>query len=418
MAYPTSRALAFTRNPSDTDVSPATYTADGASDLVLVDQQRDIAIDGSDQDDSITVSAVALASSALYNFDVRAFEGDDTINISAALVQDSVFNGNLGDDTINVYDAILTGSYVLGGKDNDDIFVDGVTGGEVNGNLGNDTIEIAAFGENVNASIRGGQGNDIIDIFGNLTNSAVYGDKGADIIRVGGGDFSGAAVYGGEDNDIITNDNGDNIQLWGNEGNDVIRDSNIGAKGVTIDGGEGNDEILTISALGATSTVDAGVGADEVAMISATGVFSAGVETYVFESGDSVAATATTIAGGRLAAGDTITFADGVDLLLGLGSEDFIDIDFNPSSVTTIGPVAPATEGDSRFEPLTPGAIYEVYGDYDLGTQVFTVEAEVAGTDQDHLYIIGAANDTVQDVFKASTNIFISNEDLDIKQFI
>jgi hypothetical protein len=397
--------LAFTRNPSDTDVSPATYTADGASDLVLVDQQRDIAIDGSDSKDSITVSAAALASDALYNFDVRAFEGNDTINIGAALIQNSVFNGNVGDDNINVGDAILTGSYVLGGKDNDDISVDGVTGGEVNGNLGNDTIEIDAGGDNVNASIRGGQGNDIIDIFGNLTNSGVYGDKGADIIRVGGGDFSGSAVYGGEDNDIITNNNGDNIQLWGNKGNDAIRDVNAGAKGVTIKGGEGNDEIQTTSLFGATSTIDAGVGADEVEMV---GIFAA-EETYVFAEGDSVAATGTKIAGGRLAVGDTITFENGVDLLRGIGNEDSIDIDFNPSSVKEI-------TGESRFKPLTPGAVYEVSGNYNLGTGVFTVAAK--GGAADHLYIVGAGNDTVQNVFEASTNIFISNEVLNVNQFI
>jgi hypothetical protein len=172
------------------------------------------------------------------------------------------------------------------------------------------------------------------------------------------------------------------------------------------------------------------------------GVFGA-EETYVFESGDSVAATGTKIAGTTLEAGDKISFGNGVDLLFGLGAEDFIDIDFNPKAVNTIGPVAdfdpatglpvidPATgeqvntPGFSRFAPLKAGSIYEVYGQYDLGTGVFTVQGEGAidpatglAYDQDHLYIVGASNDTVQNVFKSSTNMFISNQDLDINQFI
>merc|ERR1712205_183664 len=130
-----SKALAFTRNPSDTDVTPATYTADGASDLVIVDQRRDIAIDGSDKADVIRVSAAALSSSALYDYDVRGFAGKDSILVNAALIQDSTFNGNIGDDTLTVEGASLNGSYVLGGKDNDTLNVFQVSDGEVNGNL-------------------------------------------------------------------------------------------------------------------------------------------------------------------------------------------------------------------------------------------------------------------------------------------
>lgn len=152
-------------------------------------------------------------------------------------------------------------------------------------------------------------------------------------------------------------------------------------------------------------------------MISATGVFSSvNEETYIFESGESVSATKTSISGTNLEPGDSIACFKGVDLLFGLGGEDFIDIDFNPPSVTTICPVAefvsgvavidPATglqvntPGQSRFTPLTPGAIYEAYSQYDLGTGVFSAQGEnttdVDPTkglpfDQDPRYIVGAA---------------------------
>ncbi len=134
--------MAFTRNPSDTGVSPATYSADGASDLVLVDQQRDIAIDGSDKKDSIVVSAAALASNALYNYDVRGFEGDDVFSFDAALIQDSTINGNVGNDVMTLGTSAIgpitnfNGSYFLGGKGDDSVVGFDVNGGEINGNIG------------------------------------------------------------------------------------------------------------------------------------------------------------------------------------------------------------------------------------------------------------------------------------------
>ena len=400
--------MAFTRNPSDTNVSPATYTAEGASDLILIDQQRDISVDGSDEDDSILIGTVALSSNALYNFDVRAFDGDDLLEIGAALIQDSTFNGNMGDDTIEVEDAILTGSYVLGGKDNDTMFVDGVTGGEVNGNLGNDVIEVTSLVDrNFNASVRGGQGNDIIGVSGSFVNSAIYGDKGADIIEVGNGDYTGSAVYGGEGNDLIANDLGDNLQMWGGAGDDAIIDENFsGTSGVTIDGGEGNDFIVSVSFNGSTSTVNAGVGADEVLLISG-GVASDGSETYVFESGDSVAATATAFTPGFLELGSTITFGNGVDLLGSFGGEDLIDIDFAPTDVVNIN-------DDFLLDPLVTGNVYEVAGSYNEGTGEFTTDF----FGSDFLYIIGAGNERIENIFTSSTNMFISDEAISLSQFV
>ena len=398
--------MAFTRNPSDTNVSPATYTAEGASDLILIDQQRDISVDGSDEDDSILIGTVALSSNALYNFDVRAFDGDDLLEIGAALIQDSTFNGNMGDDTIEVEDAILTGSYVLGGKDNDTMFVDGVTGGEVNGNLGNDNITITSVVDrNFDASVRGGQGNDIITVSGDFVNSAIYGDKGADIIEVGFGDYTGSTIYGGEGNDFIENLFGDNLQLWGESGDDTIRSTNTNSgTGVTINGGEGNDSIFAAAVDGATSIIDAGIGADLV--VVQTEGFSSGSETYVFESGDSVAATNTSFTGAALNSGSVITFENGVDQLISIGSEDSIDIDFTPTEVDNI-------DGDSVLDVLLTGKVYEVTGTFNEANGEYTV-----GAGANYLYIIGAENERIENVFTSSSNILISNTQLTLDQFV
>merc|ERR1712205_54824 len=165
------KALAFTRNPSDTSVSPATYTASGASDLLLVDQQRNIAIDGSNDDDVVVVSAAALASNALYNYNVRGFEGKDQFLFTGTLIQDSVINGNVGNDTLTIGDVgvlgtIFTNSYLLGGKGDDTLNGFDVTGGEINGNIGDDTINLANATTGFNQYVGGGQGNDAITVEG------------------------------------------------------------------------------------------------------------------------------------------------------------------------------------------------------------------------------------------------------------
>ena len=195
------KALAFTRNPSDTSVSPATYTADGASDLVLLDQQRNIFIDGSDKKDVIRVNDDALTSQALYDYDVRGFAGNDNIDFRAALIQNSVINGNVGNDTLNVIAESISGSYFLGGKGNDTVTASDLSDGEINGNIGDDTVTVTTGDGGFNMYVGGGQGNDVVTISGNFTGSIIDGNKGKDIIEVLAGNHSGTSVNGGEDDD-------------------------------------------------------------------------------------------------------------------------------------------------------------------------------------------------------------------------
>jgi len=404
--------LAFTRNPSDTSVSPATYTADGASDLLLVDQQRDIAIDGSDEKDLIFVSATALASNALYNFDVRGFAGKDTIDIRANLIQNSTINGNIGADTMYagysalVGDAVvagaitnLSGSYFLGGKDNDKMFGYGLNNGEINGNIGDDNLTINNLGvvAGYNMYVGGGQGNDVVDVFGGFTNSIIDGNKGIDTINLLGGTHTGTSVNGGEGNDIIRelaiNDT-KGLMLNGDKGNDSI--IALGDFASTLTGGEGNDTIVSFAIAGQAGTIDAGVGADTLVITGA------GAENIVFNQGDSVAATKTNLGTEPFTAltdGGTITFGNSVDNFAGfITGTDKIDIDFKPASALI--------DGNTSFNTanLEPDEITQVQGSFD--SNVFTVGT--AATDIDFLYVVGGQNITLGQIFTNSSSMFVS----------
>jgi hypothetical protein len=406
--------LAFTRNPSDTNVSPATYTADGESDLLLVDQQRDIAIDGSDKGDAIAVTAAALSANALYDFDVRGFAGGDDIAVVATLVQDSTFNGNEGNDDLAVGDfgllgTIFTNSYLLGGKGDDTLFGYDVSGGEINGNIGDDTINLLNNTTGFNQYVGGGKGNDAITVEGNFTNSIIDGNKGIDTIIIENGTHSGTSINGGEGGDIIrsSGDTSKGLRLDGNKGNDTIVSQ--GALGSTVFGGEGNDTLVSASVVGETSTIDAGVGADFVATDT-----SAAVETVVFDSGDSVAATASSLGNvpGAVIAG-TITFGNGVDIVTGFtgaaaaATNDLIDIDFKPSGFVIANGLANTTT-------LATDEVYAVQGS--LAGSVFTVGT--AAADTDYIYVVGGNNLTLGQVFTNSTNMFVSDSLIATDQFV
>jgi hypothetical protein len=414
--------LAFTRNPSDTDVSPATYTATGASDLLIIDQQRDIAVDGSDKSDVIRISAAALSSNALYDFDVRGFAGKDTINIDAALIQNSTINGNIGADTITAgvggRNGSLNGSFILGGKDDDKLRAINISDGEVNGNLGNDLLEIAGGEASFNASIRGGQGQDTIELEtgSNFQNSSIFGDKGRDKIEIfGTGNFKNTTVFGGEDNDtinVVAGAAAEGLNLEGNKGNDTI--FALGAGSVTVKGGEGNDRIATGNLLGADNTANltGGVGADSITL----DVFNTEVNTVNFNSGDSIAASAVKFANiananGQIVANDTVTFGKGIDTITGFDKTvDKFDIDFTAKggSITNV-------QNLTFSSVLASDKIYELNGTFSGSSTngSFTVNG---GTDS--IYIVGGGNETLANVFKNNTNMFQSDLAVNFSNFI
>jgi len=411
--------LAFTRTPSDASITPAVYTADVASELLLVDQAKDVAIDGSDKDDTILVTASALAADALNDYDVRGFEGNDEIVFDAALIQNSTINGNVGNDTLEVgslfgLNSSLTGSLFLGGKGDDTVSGFAVSDGEINGNLGNDTVVVSNFGfatAGFNMYVGGGQGNDNVTVEGNFTNSIIDGNKGIDTINVLAGNHSGTSVNGGQGDDIIrsASDNTKGLRLDGNKGNDTI--VSVGNLGSTVYGGQGSDTIVSASNQGEDSLIDAGTGAD-IVLTANGGVASTAVETVVFNQGDSVAATSSNLSttpGAALTSG-TITFGNKVDQLQSVGTTDKIDIDFTPGSFVELNGFANTTN-------LAPNGVFEVEGTF--VNNVFTVVDTGAGAvGTSWLYIVGGENLTLGQVFTNSTNMFVSDTELATSNFV
>jgi len=312
----------------------------------------------------------------------------------------------------------------LGGKGNDFVGGAGISNGELNGNIGDDTIVVdnesfATAGFNM--YVGGGQGNDQISINGNFTNSIIDGNKGTDTIIIEDGTHSGTSVNGGEGGDILRVESGSSskgLMLNGDLGNDTIL--SIGGNGSTVTGGEGNDTIVTSSDSGETSLVDAGVGADIIVSDD-----SAAVETIIFESGDSVAATKnnfSTTPGSTIQDG-TITFGNKVDVITGFNDtaiNDNIDIDFKAAGFNLIS----AAEANTTI--LETNEIYAVQGTASADFGTFKVDIGVVDTTTntvvsggtDFLYIVGGSNLTLGQVFTSSDNMFVSDALIATSQFV
>jgi hypothetical protein len=399
--------LAFTRTPSDTSVTPAVYQGtDSAEELFLVDQQKDIRVNGAGGDNLIAISAAALSASALYNIESYGNDGDDEMFISANLVQDSIVQGGNGDDTIGAGATTFTSSFnnstVRGGANNDTILLVNVNNGIFNGNKGNDVIDLT--GNAANANVFGGSENDIITAEGgtNYDNSTFNGDLGNDIISANTGTYSGASLNGGAGNDVIFVNNSvtagvtidGSIVANGEDGNDVLNIANSSAGGLngqvtqaTATGGDGNDSIFL--GVSQSASVDGGIGADT---IDASTSAAAALITVTFESGDSLVATQQSIAGTSLATTDTITFGKGVDVLTNIQATDRIDIDFTDTVVDDV-------TNASLNTVLETGNIYEVYGSFNTANNRFIVGTTGGVGDPDSLYIVGGENLTLGTAF-------------------
>jgi hypothetical protein len=185
---------------------------------------------------------------------------------------------------------------------------------------------------------------------------------------------------------VLTGTDGKNVVTGGNGTDSVLggtgADSLIGAGGAdTLSGAAGNDTIL-----GGTGndSITGGTGAD--LMTGGTGV-----DTYVYAAGDSITASATTIASGTATifdAGETITFANGVDIITdftaGTGGDVF---DGANAALPTAGlsVVAGATTG------YAAATTYRFSGTWDSSAGVFTLAAAGTGTDTLLLEGLGTA---------------------------
>ena len=160
----------------------------------------------------------------------------------------------------------------------------------------------------------------------------------------------------------------------------ILTDATAGVvtQGATITGSRGEDVLTgsdyadTITGGEAADTINAGEGADSIILTESV----VAIDAITHGEDDSVASSAQTIAagnGGAIAANDTITFANGVDTITGLGTTDTI----NGAAVgATLATMIAMTEN-----ALTDDVVAFASGDYDAATGIFTVKADGAGSD-------------------------------------
>ena len=173
----------------------------------------------------------------------------------------------------------------------------------------------------------------------------------------------------------------------------------------TVVGGTGAD---TIIAGGGADVINANAGADTINLTETT----AAVDAITQDAGESVAASATNIAGGaNIAAGNTITFGNGVDTITGFNvATDTINVGTAGNLVTGIGV---AENG------LTASKNIFLSGTFVAATGVFTIAAD--GTGPDTLIYDTTANAADRDIATADSVfvlVGIDSDDLVAGNFI
>jgi len=358
--------LAFT-TISGASASDATtfFGTDGVDNLTLVNASNYIVYSAQD-DDTVTIAAALDGNTS--GASVNGGAGDDALNLNVGILSNSSINGNTGDDVINTLQAI--NSTINGGQDTDTITIAGGSGFYTNGNKGTDTITLNT--NNITAAtVRGGQGGDVINInagANTVSGSVFYGDLGNDIIQTTGitGGWNNSTVYGGNGDDSILLAAGgtdEDLVVSGDDGND------------TLTTGTGDDEIL------------GGDGADNITGNGGDDTMTGGAGVNTFNqatNGDSTAYTATSRAG-AYAAGDTITFGNGVDVITDFAAGATAG---NANNVLNLGNAGLGTDLIANVNTtanLTINTNYFASGTYNTATGVFTIAT--AGTGPDTMYV-------------------------------
>ena len=204
----------------------------------------------------------------------------------------------------------------------------------------------------------------------------------------------------------ISNNGADDIDT--NAGDNNI---STGAGDDNIDAGTGKD---TISGGSGADTIDAGPDADSISG-------GTGVDPFVQAYGDSVAATAITdattgaamAAGVTLAAGDTITFGNGVDVYTDFvagASGDTLDVLTSGAPTSAIGNAHDLLDAADDIQFLS--------GSFATATGVFTIAADGTGADTMIIDVDQSGTDDID----ASTGIVIlvgvDSDDLVAANFI
>ena len=164
-----------------------------------------------------------------------------------------------------------------------------------------------------------------------------------------------------------------------------------------VTGTTGKDYIVGSSS---ANTITGGTGADVM-------VGGSGADTFIIAIGDSVARTAEGLTEAGIVAGETVTFANGVDVITDFTSgTDFLDV----TTATNYALLSVA----SAINALTVGNNYSIRGNYVASTGVFTQAA--AGTDS--LVITSAVTNTISGATELGMVVLVGTATLTTADFI
>jgi hypothetical protein len=378
------------------NASGITYTSLSAADYALTYTAALIkgsSITGTNSNDSITFTGAVAGTSGDY-VTINGGSGNDLITTTLAAINNTSagnaslkIEGGVGTDTL----ATNAGTYV----DNNFQFITGI-----------ERITVATGAASITT---GGFFSTNFSATGVTITAATLGVTGGGAAAANVFDlstFSGNATIAATQNTNASTDSnvGDSFNITTGSGNDTITLTTDATKGAltstnVISTGLGNDSVtLTARALGVGGTISVLLGGGNDTFVAGASASSttgglgaddmtggAGVNTFIQTMGDSVAATANTLAS-TIAVGNTITFANGVDIIRNFTTTaDKINTDIDSSGgggaaiVNAVGQLASAVQTSNFF----------MRGDYLNG--VFTIST----TGADTLVSLGKAASTL-----------------------
>ena len=276
--------------------------------------------------------------------------------------------------TVAVADAAATATTALGGLTSNTLSTFAVTS---NGTVTAGTLDTALANSNSIASV---------DF------SSVTGTTAVSTVTIGGTALNiltaAAAITAGAGGLTVTLNQveaaGDALTFTGAAGADTLTAATY-AGNIVANTGAGRD-VITLGA-NATSQINAGTGGDTITLTAgAAGVDNIGVNNNFGASGQSVVASANTLAG-PIAATNTITYATtaagNVDVLTNFRSGvDHLDVVTAATAATNVVGLAVAATN-------TLNTTYVAYGSYNAGTGVFTIANTWAGGTPDAIVYVG-----------------------------
>jgi len=218
----------------------------------------------------------------LINSTVLGLAGNDTISLGS--VQTSVVNGNAGADNIvtqtvagvDVKTGTASAATILGGQGVDviNVFFDG-SGNNINGNRGNDFVSLSGAAQKTisGTTLFGGQGDDAVVLSNNtIDGNTLSGDLGSDTLT---GAASNDILLGGQGNDLLNSAAGADT-LTGGDGIDAFTTGN-GDAAANMNGTDDNFATITDFVTGTGSSGEkitvqlANIGAGQSAGVTASG---------------------------------------------------------------------------------------------------------------------------------------------------